>query len=217
MIMYQSWRRVVFVHWPCPADTLAARIDPALSVDTFEGQGWLSLVVFEASLFGLPFREANLRTYVAHPDGRRGIWFFSLDCDRPLLVYGARLGLGLPYRTAELSFSHRGGHTYDGASHAMSLHLEMEAGHRMDTVPRDAFLTERYTQFMRHAGLLLRQDIRHEPWPLRTAEIVALRETVSRSAELPPPNGTLLAHYSDGVHVNIKAPRLAGSANDASR
>lgn len=38
-----------------------------------------------------PFPETNLRTYVLGPDGRPGIWFWSLDATSPSAVAAARL------------------------------------------------------------------------------------------------------------------------------
>jgi uncharacterized protein len=47
------------------------------------------------------FLELNLRTYVT--DGSRpGVWFFSLDCENPLAVRGARVGFSLPYFDAQM-------------------------------------------------------------------------------------------------------------------
>ena len=54
------------------------------------------------------FPETNLRTYVRGPDGRDGIWFFSLEADSLPLVLGARTLYGVPYRWADMSVERTG-------------------------------------------------------------------------------------------------------------
>lgn len=76
-------------------------VPPPLEVETCEGAAWVGLVplVTEVRL-GAPrtrFPETNVRTYVRGPDGRPGVWFFSLDAARSLAVAGARLAYRLPY------------------------------------------------------------------------------------------------------------------------
>ena len=41
--------------------------------------------------------ETNVRTYVRDPDGREGLWFFSLDAGRLEPVLVARSTYALPY------------------------------------------------------------------------------------------------------------------------
>ena len=43
------------------------------------------------------FPETNVRTYVVGPDGREGLWFFSLDAARLEPVLVARSTYALPY------------------------------------------------------------------------------------------------------------------------
>jgi hypothetical protein len=77
-----------------------------------EGSAWLGLTPFRVERFGvfdLPavpvvtsFNETNVRTDVRGPDGRDGIWFFSLDVDSLVNVGGGRMG-GLPYYLSAMS------------------------------------------------------------------------------------------------------------------
>lgn len=64
---------------------------------------------------------------------------------------------------------------------------------------RDLWLTHRWHAYTKHAGLLLRQPFSHEPWPLRTAALVSLTETLTTAAGLPEPAGDPSVRYSDGV------------------
>src|SRR6185369_6820366 len=49
------------------------------------------------------FQELNVRTYVFDETGTPGVWFYSLDCNRLVPAYVARLFAGLPYFVAEMS------------------------------------------------------------------------------------------------------------------
>jgi len=77
-----------------------------LRVDLFGGTAWVGIVPFrlEITLPRLPFvpwlsrfAEVNVRTYVIGPDGRRGIWFLSLDAARLAAVLVARKTYRIPY------------------------------------------------------------------------------------------------------------------------
>ena len=51
------------------------------------------------------FDEVNLRTYVKTADGKRGVWFHSLDSTDIFAVLGARILYGLTYRSANIEKS----------------------------------------------------------------------------------------------------------------
>src|SRR4029078_13489039 len=103
---YQSWRQLVFLHWPVAATALRPLVPRSLSIDEFDGTAYVSLVAFTVEALrpvgaprslGLHFLETNVRTYV-HLDGRdHGVYFFSLAAASLVAVIGARLSLGLPY------------------------------------------------------------------------------------------------------------------------
>jgi Uncharacterized conserved protein (COG2071) len=115
-VMYQTWDKLLFLHWPVAAERLQPLIAPRLSLDTFEGQAWVSVSPF--TMWGirpvllppLPVvsqsHELNVRTYV-HADGVPGVWFFSLDASNTLAVLGARVALGLPYFRARMRLQER--------------------------------------------------------------------------------------------------------------
>src|SRR3954470_12132467 len=110
-IMYQTWAKLLFMHWPIAADRLRPLIPSRLTIDTFDGSAWIGMTPFTMSgirpvlfppLPGLSqSHELNVRTYV-HLDGVPGVWFFSLDASNPLAVWGARLGFHLPYFQARM-------------------------------------------------------------------------------------------------------------------
>src|SRR4051812_18250469 len=94
-IMAQSWRDVLFAHWPVPVEEVRRVVPPPLPVDTYEGQAWLGIASFEVrglrargtpAVPGLSsFPELNVRTYTT-VNGKPGVYFFSLDAANALAV-----------------------------------------------------------------------------------------------------------------------------------
>lgn len=115
--MYQSWGKLLFMHWPIDAEILRPLIPSQLSIDTFAGQAWIGIVPF--TMWGIrasflppipgtsAFHELNVRTYV-HYQGVPGVWFFSLDAANSLAVWGARTLYHLPYFSATMSLKQEG-------------------------------------------------------------------------------------------------------------
>jgi uncharacterized protein len=76
--MYQTWRKLLFLHWPIAPDQLRPLIPAALEIDTWEETAWIALTPFTIDgirpplLPPLPLisasHELNFRTYV-HRDG----------------------------------------------------------------------------------------------------------------------------------------------------
>lgn len=112
-----DWRDALFVHWPAPRDTIAARLPGDIEPRTHDGSAWLGIVAFVMEgirprglprVLGRTFGEVNLRTYVRGPDGGEGIYFFNLDAADPLGVPIARWLYRLPYYTAEMEIERTG-------------------------------------------------------------------------------------------------------------
>ena len=113
----QSWRDLLFAHWPVPVAAVRALVPPGLAVDTFDGATWLGIVPFRMAgvmrrpLPDLPwisaFPELNVRVYVTR-DGRPGVWFLSLDATNPLAVAAARRFFHLPYYRADMAITATG-------------------------------------------------------------------------------------------------------------
>jgi uncharacterized protein YqjF (DUF2071 family) len=110
--MYHNWRRLLFLHWAWEAAAVQATLPPGLTVETWDGRGWIGVVPFAMRRVRprfLPqmgrlsnFLELNVRTYVRDAQGRTGVWFYSLDCSQSLAVWAARKFFGLPYFCADL-------------------------------------------------------------------------------------------------------------------
>src|SRR3954454_4398523 len=112
-VMLQRWDNLTFLHWRYRPEVIRALLPRELELDTFDGSGGVGLTPFLLTGLRLPrtpalpwisrFPEMNVRTYVRGPDGERGIWFFTLEADRLLAVFGARSSYRLPYRWARMS------------------------------------------------------------------------------------------------------------------
>lgn len=113
-MMSQRWNDVAFLHWAVEPDAVARFFPPGVRPDVHDGWTYVGLVPFRmvgAGLAGGPavpwagtFLETNVRLYSVDGTGRRGVVFLSLDADRAVVVAGAQLAFGLPYRWARMSF-----------------------------------------------------------------------------------------------------------------
>jgi len=221
-LLRQAWRTVTFVHWRYPAAPLQAQLPDGMTVEEYDGSAWLTLTPLQMRDVRLPampavprlsvFPETNLRTYVRGPRGRPGVWFFSLDAASTWITIGARLLLGAPYFRAELGIAVGDGVRYCGKRTGpapAAYRLRVQPGPQIEPGDLDLWLTHRWRAYTRHAGCLLEIPVRHEPWPLHTAAVSMLDESLTTAAGLPAPGRVTLAHYSTGVaRVAFGAPRL---------
>ena len=228
--MRQTWRELLFMHWPVPVEALRALIPPALEIDTHQGQAWLAVVPFRMSdiyplgAFAVPwlsgFAELNVRTYVTHA-GKPGVWFFSLDAANRLAVRMARTWFKLPYFHADMTsrvmhinddnddigeilyYSQR---THPGAAQA-----EFEARYRpvgpvFNAQPGtlEYFLTARYCLYAAAAqGQVFRGEIDHPPWPLQPAQAQIARNSMTRWLGIDLPATQPLLHYTSRLDVVV--------------
>ena len=222
-IGYQLWRSLLFLHWPMPVQALRAVVPAPLTIDTFEGQAYVSLTPFIVrrsrpagvpSALALDFLETNTRTYV-HVEGKDpGVYFFSLDAASRIAVAAARVGLGLPYFHARMALRRADG-VVDYASRRLSrkkagIAVRYEAGEHLGPAEPgtlDHFLIERYLLHVERADALWTVQVHHQPYPRQRAAVLGLRESLVAAAGLPPPDGPPpLLHYAQGVDVEIFAP-----------
>jgi len=155
--------------------------------------------------------ETNLRTYVRGPGGADGLWFLSLDIDNVLAVAGARAAVGAPYFRADLTLRRDAGTiAYAGRRLGADAAYEvvLRPGEPIEPDPLEVWLTSRWRAYTRHLGRLVMLPVEHEPWPLRAAEVLELRETVTAAAGFEALGSPDLVHWSEGVRrVRSGAPR----------
>lgn len=228
-IGYQNWSDLLFVHWRVPCDLLRPLIPRELEIDTFDGDAWLGLVPFHMSRVrpawfpAVPlvsdFHETNLRTYVHFRGRDPGVWFISLDAASKLAVEIARWKWHLNYFRAAMTIEKanntiRYTSSRKDARSARRAHVDIVAatgeplnpdpGVRVDPGTLEHFLAERYVLYAKKRdGNLLRGQVHHSPYPLRSAEILSLDQTLSAAAEVPVPAQPDHVVYSEGVTVDI--------------
>jgi uncharacterized protein YqjF (DUF2071 family) len=222
-VQFQGWQNLTFLHWAYEPDTLRRLLPPNLQLDTFEGRGWVSLTPFVLTGLRPPllppvpwlsrFPEMNVRTYVRGPDGKPGIWFFSLEADRLAAVVGGRLGYRLPYRWAQMRVRKLGEVVeYSSRRHltAGRAEIAVRVGTPINASARERFLTARFRLYTTFAGRLAFADVEHPPWPLKSVTLLHLEQDAIEHSGPPRPAGEPLAHFSPGVHVRVGRPRLIG-------
>jgi uncharacterized protein len=214
-LMGQTWRHLLFAHWPVEPAVLEPLVPRPLQLDRYDGGAWLGITPFVLTGLrghGMPpfpwlshFPEVNVRTYVDYR-GKCGIYFFSLDAGRRAAVGAARRGYRLPYFHADMSAEARGeevryrSERIDAGGPPAELRLSYRPAGPWLPV-RDGslerWLAERYCVYVVDDGeRVLRGDIHHSPWPLQPAEAEIESNTMGRplGLELDAPP---LLHYSE--------------------
>jgi uncharacterized protein YqjF (DUF2071 family) len=171
------------------------------------------------------FPELNVRTYVrSDKDGRPGVWFFSLDALSRAAVWGARKVFGLAYMNARMS-APRDGEWVEYASErtgpwnelaygpTATGRAEFRAAYRGAGEARTAergsledFLTGRFCLYAWRRGNLVRGEIDHGPWPLRTGEWRPSANTMAGPLGFTL-TGEPLLHYTERMDVVAWGPR----------
>lgn len=219
---YHQWRSLLFAHWEVPLDVLRPLVPSRLSLDTFEGRAFVGLVPFTMRgirprwLPAVPgfsaFHETNVRTYV-HLDGEDpGVWFFSLDAANAAAVLGARVGWSLPYFLAEMELDHRGSSIRYSSRRVMpgpvpaDLSARWTIGDELGAAQPgtlEHFLCERYFLYARRGDRLLRGQVHHTPYPLRSATLESLSQSLLPAAGFPVRGAPMNVLYSPGVDVEV--------------
>ncbi|MDS0276872.1 DUF2071 domain-containing protein [Halomicroarcula sp. S1AR25-4] len=213
---------VCFCHWPVDADALSRSIPDWLTVETADGDAWVTAVahtISGVSSFGVdltgPVAAVTVRTYVRGPDGHRGVRFLAVYADDALTATVTEPALRLPYREGRL------GRQTDDGEYRTRRTLDVDGRRVLDvrytpgdgettTAPPDslaAFLVERHRYFTTGGfGTHLVGSVGHDPWPLGTVD-ADVSGTLLPTLGLPDPAGSPLVHYSPGTELGLSPPR----------
>lgn len=223
-IGYHRWHDLLFLHCRLPAEDIAPLLPGGLTLDTWEGDAWVGLVPFRMSgvrpwwwPWGFAFAETNVRTYVHFRGRDPGVWFFSLDAAHSLAVRIARRCWGLNYFRAEMSLArdadrvqYRSRRLWPGEPGAeLALAAEIGPALRGDAPGRAAcgtlehFLVERYLLYAVRRGRLLRGQVHHAPYSLRTARAIGLRQSLLAASGITVDRPPCHALFSERVDVEI--------------
>ena len=221
-VMAQSWRDLLFAHWPIPVEMMRRAVPEVLPLDAFDGQAWVGVVPFRMSgvrprLFpSVPwlsaFPELNVRTYVTL-GGKPGVFFFSLEAANPVAVEIARRLFHLPYFNARMSLREADGwiHYTSSRTHRGAQSAEFVGRYRPTAEVFQAkpgtlehWLTERYSLYtLDGRGRVMRAEIHHAPWPLQKAEAEIEANTMTRPPSLPLPSAPPLLHFVRRLDVVV--------------
>lgn len=223
-VMVQQWRDLAYIHWRYPAQEVQALLPAGVEVDTFDGSAWVGLIPFSMKNIGLPrlptvpyfgsFPEVNVRTYVRR-NGIPGVWFFSLDVNRLIPAFVARATYLLPYcwgtasnlRTESTLETEVRRRWPSRASTSIRISLGEPIDHPDEL---SVFLSARWGLYSRGFGKGVRYaPVDHERWPLWSASLVSLDDSLVTAAGLSAPTGEPHVMFSPGVSVRIGLPRRA--------
>jgi uncharacterized protein YqjF (DUF2071 family) len=221
--MHQTWRDLLFMHWPIPAQRLRALVPDELPLDLFGGEAWITIspfVVTGLRLRGMPripgvsqFPELNLRTYV-NVGGKPGVYFLDLDAGSRLAVAAARMAYRLPYHHAAMQVDIQDGWIVYRSRRKSGPEAEFVAryrpvGDRMLATPGtlDYFLVERYALYsVTRSGRIIRGEIDHPRWELQPAEVRVERNTIASAHQLPLPGIEPVLHFSRRQPTHVWPP-----------
>lgn len=220
--MAQSWRNLLFAHWPLHPSKLRDLIPGAMQLDLWAGEAWIGVVPFRMDgirLRGAPALpyvsstlELNVRTYVTVNE-KPGVYFFSLDAQSKLAVRVARRFFHLPYFDARMScredangFHYASTRVHRGAPEAAFEAEYAPIGAAVKSLPGtlEYFLTERYRLYTTDSkNTLYRGDIQHEPWRLQPARASILKNTMSGPLAIALDSAPVL-HFAKRLDVRIR-------------
>ena len=202
------------MHWPVDATALRPLVPPALEIDRFDGEAWVSAVPFRMDrvrprrlpwLPGLSaFPEFNVRTYVTS-DGKPGVFFLRIFAGGRMAASLARRLSGLPYRFAPMRVV-RAGSKIDFALDAENgFAASYEVGSDGAAAARgtlDHWLLERYCLYCEQPdGRVERGEIDHEPWIIEPARFeLSQRGLLDRLGLVA--GDPARAHVSAGVTIH---------------
>jgi uncharacterized protein YqjF (DUF2071 family) len=221
-----GWRHLLFANWPVDPAIVADHLPESLSVDTHDGDAWLSVIPFTnvdvrpkglPAAAGVDMPELNLRTYVTC-DGSRGIYFFSLDASLAPAVLGARAFHHLPYYYADIELDvrrdasdGRGGRVRFTSRRRQPgdrpAHFDARygpSGSELDAPDGSLarFIADRFRFFTEAPdGSVRYTDVDHDAWTLYPAEMTVERNTLFRANGFAHPESEPTLYYSPGVDV----------------
>lgn len=208
----QTWRHVLFAHWPVPIDVVERVLPDSLEPDIHDGHAWVSTVAFHLTtrppgLPAVPFCshlwELNLRTYVRRND-EPGLLFLSMHGGRRLPVWLGQRLTPLPYVFGRIhvdGMPPRHFRCHDSAGWPLyDSNCVMAGGEFQPTAGSiDAWLLERYSAFGSNVCYRWRMRVQHPPWSLSVVKAKVAAVGLGRRMGLDLHDPPALVHYSPGV------------------
>ncbi|EKN71035.1 hypothetical protein BABA_02632 [Neobacillus bataviensis LMG 21833] len=225
-IIRQSWRNLLFLHWPIPLEKLRPHIPSSLQIDTFNSYAWVGVILFviegiyprgisSVSLTS-KFPEVNVRTYVTY-DGKPGIYFLSIDVENWASLRIAKRWYRLPYHSAQISFRKEGQAFHMHSIRKGNANTPISFKGKYVPVAKvyfpkegtlDHWLTERYCLYSSNNGVnIYCGEINHRSWPLQNVETEIYHNTLFTPYQFELSDEKPIVHFSKGLDTifwNIK-------------
>jgi uncharacterized protein YqjF (DUF2071 family) len=175
------WSNLFLLTYAVPPELLEHRLAPGLTLDTRDGQAFVSLVAFDfldTRVLGVPwpgfrnFAELNLRFYVRR-GAERGVMFVREFVPQHLVAWVARTLYNEPYRAAPLQSVTRMQpgqitieHTlrWAGAAHTITATGATPAQLPPEDSAEHFFKEHQWGYGRTRGGRLLRYQVRHPFW-----------------------------------------------------
>jgi len=217
--LFMGWRHICFANWSIDPGLVEPHLPERLTLDTWDGQAWLSVVPFtnvdvRPRFFPSGTGSSTPRTQpsnLRYVRWETRVYFFSLDADGIVGVVGARLFHHLPYYYANISLTEENGRIRftSRRRHLGARPVAFEAtygpsGGRIDAKSGTLahFLTERYRYYTEASDRSVRYaDIQHESWPLYDADVEIVENTLFEANGFTTPDSDPVHLYSPGVET----------------
>ncbi len=176
------WERLILLTYDVDPALLADHLPPGLIADTIDGRAFVSLVAFDflnTRVLGIPwpgyrdFPEVNLRFYVRHPDGRRGVVFIREYVPKTLIALLAKWLYNEPYQAAPMNSNWKEEESFFQLQHELRIggsiqRLQVELGCKPEMSQEDSldhFFKEHSWGFgQTRSGRLLEYQVWHPLW-----------------------------------------------------
>ncbi len=220
-ILRQSWKDLLFIHWPVSATSLRNHVPKGLQIDTYKGQAWVGIVLFKMErihIKGVPiplfsqFPEINVRTYVTG-NGKSGVFFLTLDAHHWVTFTLAKKWFHLPYKYSTIFFeknedviSFESIRKHNGEIPAVfkATYYPISEIFNAKTDTLEHWLTERYCFFSTDTkSNIFCGEIQHYPWELQRAKVEIHKNTLLSSLNICKSEIKPILHFSSGVESLI--------------
>ncbi|GCF12587.1 hypothetical protein Harman_05220 [Haloarcula mannanilytica] len=208
---------VCFCHWPVAEEAVQAAVPDWLTVETSDGDAWVSAVaatVDRVETFGVeiagPSELLTVRTYVRGPSGQRGVCVLALfgDDSRTATavseLFRITVGDAIP-RTLPTTDRRR---VLDAGERRLFECRYTVTGDPV-AIPPDSlasFLVDRQRYFTTgRFGTRLVGSVGHDPWRLDRVD-ATVTGSVFPSVDISASESDPLVHHSPGVQVSIAPP-----------
>lgn len=220
VLLAQTWRDVVFVHWPISPASVSGLFPDGTWPDTLNGKTYVGIVGF-----GIPSTrvggvleigsasELNVRLYSRDDQGRQGVVFVSMDATRLDMVLVARALPRVPYLWSQLQ-PVRPSPVVAGFRLRRRLPSRLAADIEIDIeAPVDqasdleVFLTARWGLHTRTVLGTTWIPIAHQPFPLYRAKVRSADHALLTAVGIPAPSQTPQGVlWSPGLDAQVGRP-----------